>query len=129
LRQLIFSDEPSRHWLNDLLHPLIRQTITDQLKATTSAYAILVAPLLIENKLTPLVDRVLVVDVAPQVQLTRTCQRDGSSQETIKSIMDKQVSQKERVAAADDIIDNNQTDIAHLNEQVATFHAAYLKLC
>lgn len=128
LRELVFNDESSRLWLNNLLHPLIRAEITHQLNTTSSAYCILVAPLLIENNLTPLVSRVLIVDVAPETQLVRTCQRDGSPEDTIKSIMNNQISRPERITAADDIIDNNDTGTDSLVEQVKHLHQYYLKL-
>jgi len=128
LRELVFSDEASRLWLNKLLHPLIRAEITHQLNTTNSTYCILVAPLLIENNLIPLVSRVLIVDVAPETQLARTCQRDGSSQETVKSIMSHQIGRAERIAAADDIIDNNGMGTDSLVKQVENLHQSYLKL-
>ena len=63
LRQRIFSNDNDKQWLNELLHPLIRTTMQTQLQQTQSSYALLVAPLLFENNLTKMVDRVLVVDV------------------------------------------------------------------
>ena len=68
LRQLIFSDAEHKTWLNNLLHPLIRQQIATELSLATSPYCLLVAPLLIENNMQSMVDLVLVVDSNEQDQ-------------------------------------------------------------
>ncbi|MGL4899407.1 MAG: dephospho-CoA kinase, partial [Shewanella sp.] len=62
LRQRIFSHDEERLWLNQLLHPMIRQTMLTQVNQATSPYVIMVVPLLFENGLDSLVNRVLVVD-------------------------------------------------------------------
>ena len=63
LREIIFADSEQKNWLNNLMHPLIRQNITAQLDAATSPYVVLSAPLLFENKLDALCDHTLLVDV------------------------------------------------------------------
>jgi len=78
LRQIVFSCDENKQWLNQLLHPLIRQSILDKIALSTSIYCILVAPLLLENKLTHLVNRVLVIDIDEKTQLERTLVRDVS---------------------------------------------------
>lgn len=128
LRSKIFANEKDKHWLNQLLHPLIRQLMTQQLEQATSPYCLLVAPLLIENKLTHLTNRVLVVDVDEASQLSRTLQRDNSSADTIKAIMASQVSRKLRLAAADNVIDNKHTDLSLVKSKVEALHQFYLGL-
>jgi dephospho-CoA kinase len=128
LRSKVFSDNKNKLWLNNLLHPLIRQSITEQLQQSQSPYCLLVAPLLIENKLTKLVNRVLVVDIDEEQQITRTLQRDSSSENEIKSIMASQLSRAERLRNADDIIDNNKQDMSLVLQQVKTLDHTYQEL-
>lgn len=128
LRQKVFSDEASKQWLNSLLHPLIRTAIINQTKEATSPYCILVAPLLIENQLLKLVDRVLVIDVLEQTQITRTMQRDGNTEEQVKSVMASQIPRNKRLAAADDIIDNDSTTFTEIENLVAKLDKKYLTL-
>jgi len=118
LREKIFSSNHEKEWLNNLLHPLIRQSITAQLKQATSPYCLLVAPLLIENKLDALVNKVLVVDVTEPVQLSRTLKRDKSNEQVIKSIMASQLSRSERLSAADDVINNNEEYSQAINQNI-----------
>ncbi|OXE23225.1 dephospho-CoA kinase, partial [Vibrio parahaemolyticus] len=63
LREKIFSNPEEKAWLNALLHPIIREKMIEDLQQVTSDYALLVVPLLVENNLDSLCDRVLVVDV------------------------------------------------------------------
>lgn len=127
LRDAIFSNPEHKTWLNQLLHPRIRQRLETQLKAAQSPYAILSAPLLLENKLTYLTDRVLVVDVSEATQVQRTMQRDTNSQAQVKAIMDAQMSREERRAGADDIVNNDGT-LDDVYDQIEALHRTYLTL-
>ena len=126
LRQKIFSNEADKLWLNNLLHPLIREQILSQAKASLSPYCIVVAPLLIENNLIPLVNRVLVIDVKESTQIERSTQRDSNSKEQIQAIINSQVSRQVRQAHADDLLNNDDCSITSLKESVAQLHQTYL---
>ena len=130
LRERVFHNEAEKQWLNNLLHPAIRERMQQQLAVQTAPYTLFVVPLLIENKLTTICDRILVVDVSPQTQLTRAAQRDQNNPEQIQRIMNAQVSQQERLKWADDVI-NNDTELAqnllHLQQKVLELHRFYLQ--
>jgi dephospho-CoA kinase len=127
LRQLVFSDSEKKSWLNNLLHPIIREEMIRQCRRAKSNYCLLAIPLLVENRLFSLVDKVLVVDVDEAVQLERAAKRDNAKREEIKKIMASQVSREERLEHASHIIDNNgkNEDIAI---QVNKLHNIYTKL-
>jgi len=127
LRQLIFSDAEHKTWLNNLLHPLIRQQIATELSLATSPYCLLVAPLLIENNMQSMVDLILVVDSNEQDQLARTMARDHSSEQQVKAIIAAQVSRDQRLIEANDIIHNNGS-IEHLTQDVKKIHDKYQQL-
>ncbi|WP_340678308.1 dephospho-CoA kinase [Paraglaciecola sp.] len=127
LRQLVFSEPSVKDWLNQLLHPLIRQQMHSQTQAAQSSYCILSVPLLVESKLNTLVDRVLIVDVSEATQLKRTVLRDKSNVEQISAIMSAQATRAERLALADDVI-QNEGDASDLIKKVAQLHQQYLRL-
>ncbi len=127
LREKVFQDESAKRWLNSLLHPLIRETMRLRCEQAKSDYCILAVPLLIENGLTTMVNRVLVVDVNEELQLARASSRDGVDRKNIQAIMQSQASRQQRLAKADDIIDNNR-DKSALIEQVNQLHHTYLEL-
>ncbi|MFT4940940.1 MAG: dephospho-CoA kinase [Paraglaciecola sp.] len=127
LREMIFRESALKNWLNALLHPLIREQMVLQTQQAQSPYCILSVPLLVENNLNHGVDRVLIVDVTEQTQVDRTLQRDKVDSQQIESIMNSQASREQRLAIADDIIDNNGEQ-AELVEQVHKLHKTYLQL-
>jgi dephospho-CoA kinase len=124
LRAKIFADEAEKRWLNQLLHPLIRQRMLQQLAACTSDYALLIAPLLLENKLQVYTDRVLVVDVPAEVQLSRTMQRDQVPAEQVQSILNSQIARPERLQLADDVL-LNTVPVIELQPQIQQLHSRY----
>ena len=131
LREIVFNDEAQKCWLNNLLHPAIRHEMQCQLMAQTAPYVIWVVPLLIENQLTNLCDRILVIDVSPDVQLARATKRDNNNPALIQKIMAAQVSRETRLAVADDVI-HNDNDFAEnaesLQQKVLELHQLYLNL-
>jgi len=128
LRTIIFSSPDEKTWLNALLHPLIRLAIQQKIDLSIGNYCILSAPLLIENQLNKLSDHVLVVDVTEETQLKRTLQRDSSNQKEVAAIISSQISRIERQQAADDIINNESTDLNSLAEAVAKLHIKFESL-
>ena len=131
LREKVFNHESEKQWLNQLLHPAIRHEMLQQLAAQRMPYCIFMVPLLIENKLTALCQRILVVDVSEQTQMTRASKRDNNQLALIKNIMQSQVSRSERLQHADDVI-NNDADLSEslpqLKQKVLDLHHLYLQL-
>lgn len=127
LRQRVFQDPAQRRWLEELLHPLIRQEIQSHLSRATSPYAILVSPLLIESGQYKTMQRVLLIDVPLQLQLERSMRRDQASEEQIRAILKVQTSREERLRHADDVLLNDR-DPAWLRSEVERLHSFYLTL-
>ena len=126
LRERIFSDQAAKSWLNALLHPIIRSEMLRQCAAVSSPYCLLVVPLLVENRLTELADRVLVIDVDGATQIERTCHRDGVSREQAQAILASQANRSERLAMADDVLDNQSGTTETIRERILALHETYL---
>ncbi|AOM41071.1 dephospho-CoA kinase [Xenorhabdus hominickii] len=126
LRQKIFATPKEKQWLNALLHPLIQAETQRQLNQITAPYAVWVVPLLIENNLMHLADRILVVDVPTEIQIDRTMVRDGVSREQVKNILAVQASRHDRLERADDIISNHHSE-QEIISSVVKLHQQYLK--
>ncbi|MFQ2110359.1 dephospho-CoA kinase [Aeromonas rivipollensis] len=126
LRERIFSDPAAKSWLNALLHPIIRSEMLRQCAAASSPYCLLVVPLLVENRLTGLADRVLVIDVDEAIQIERTCRRDGVNREQAQAILASQASRSERLAMADDVLDNQSGTTETIRERILALHETYL---
>ena len=125
LRGIIFEQNEERLWLESLLHPLIRERILVELQQTSSAYSILVSPLLIETSQKELIDRLLVIDVPVEIQIERTMARDNMTREQTLAIIRKQSTREEKLQAADDVVDNSLS-LEHLYQQLEKLHEIYL---
>lgn len=127
LRELVFHNTEQKHWLEKLLHPLIREQVYLQIQTTKSAYCIVVIPLLIENYPFPYVNRILVIDAPMQMQIERVIQRDNISKELAEKIINQQINPMERLKYADDVI-HNDGELESLKNQVELLHKKYLTL-
>lgn len=127
LRNLVFSSKEHKLRLETILHPRILQELSCRAARLTAPYCILVIPLLIETDQKNLVNRILVIDTSEEVQRRRLKTRDGFSDAEIDAALRAQSTRTARLAAADDIIENN-TDLATLRHQVKRYHRKYLEL-
>ncbi|MGL6172652.1 MAG: dephospho-CoA kinase, partial [Vibrio sp.] len=127
LRERIFTDPDEKVWLDQLLHPLIRERMRAALNQTRSPYALLIVPLLVENQLQSMADWVLVVDVDEKIQLERTMARDGVTRQQAQAILAAQASRTERLAIANDVL-KNDAENQKLLPQITLLHQKYLAM-
>ncbi|OIO79917.1 MAG: dephospho-CoA kinase [Hydrogenophilales bacterium CG03_land_8_20_14_0_80_62_28] len=128
MRATIFSQPDLRARLEGILHPLIRACAAQRLNDTTALYALLVVPLLVESgAYRELTDRVLVVDCDPDRQIERIMRRDGIDLALAKAMLTAQASREQRLALADDVIDNRGVK-ADVEAEVRRLHQVYLRL-
>ncbi len=127
LRAQVFNDATQRQRLEAILHPRIRTEMTARAAAQTSAYVLLVIPLLFETGQRDMVDRVLVVDIPEAMQRARVAARDQLSDAQMEAILAAQATRDTRINGADDVIDNRGNAVA-LEQQVNTLHQHYLQL-
>ncbi len=130
LREIVFADPAERQWLESVTHPRIRQRLVAQLErlqAEGAPYVLLVSPLLFESGQSEMADRCLVIDVPESVQIARTAARDDVDEQQARAIVAAQMPRDERLARADDVIDNSG-DEASLKVQVAELDRKYREL-
>jgi dephospho-CoA kinase len=128
MRERVFADPAAKQALESLLHPMIRDEAERLIAAAAGPYVIYVVPLLIESgDYRRRVDRVLVVDAPEALQVERVRLRSGLGEAEVRAIMAHQVPRAERLAAADDVIDNGGP-LEQLRGQAAALHARYVKM-
>lgn len=127
LRELIFRYPDKRQQLEALMHPEIATEARRQVSEVRSPYCILVIPLLAETGGFAGIDRVLVVDAAPETQLARLSARDEVSAEEANAALAAQASREQRLAIADDVIANDGS-LQDLEARVEQLHQDYLEL-
>ena len=110
LRRIVFADAAARSRLENALHPLIGAEVARRVEQWSGAYGVIVVPLLLERKgVRSLVDRILVVDSPEEEQVRRVVARSGLAPAEVHAIMATQLDRQQRLAAADDILDNAGT--------------------
>jgi dephospho-CoA kinase len=132
MRRIAFSDPVARRRLEAILHPLIRAVSADRLNRRLAdsgfRYALLVVPLLVESgDYRDRVDRICVVDCPAETQIARVMARSRLTRAEVEAILAVQARRDERLAIADDVIDNT-SDWPHLEAQIDTLHARYAEL-
>lgn len=128
MRQLVFSDPAAKAKLEAILHPLIREQARARIVAAQQPYVIVVVPLLVEtDAYRDLIERILVVDCREELQIARAMQRSYLKESEVRAILAAQLPRTERLARADDVIDNNG-GIEALRQQIQKLHAKYLAL-
>ena len=127
MRERIFADRRARHQLESIIHPRVRATMQERAARVRSPYGVLVIPLFVESGEYTWVDRVLVVDVPREVQVRRLLARDGITAELAEAMLEAQATREQRLAIADDVIDNSAS-LDALDAVVETLHQHYLSL-
>lgn len=113
LRRQIFADECLKKQVNDLMHPLIRERAQQQLAVAESqaAWVLYSVPLLFENALETACHAVIVIDILPDLQISRGAMRDGVTEADIRRIMTAQLSREQRLSRANFVIDNSGSQV------------------
>ena len=126
MRDLVFADPGARTRLEAILHPMIRTATIAAAEAATGAYIIYVVPLLVESgNWRTRVQRILAIDCQEATQIARVMARSNLAEAQVKAIMAAQASRQQRLAVADDVIDNDG-GLDALVPQVARLHQSYL---
>ena len=129
MRQQVFGDPQARARLESILHPRIGAAMREAAFQREGAYVVFVVPLLVENlaRWRPQIDRLCVVDCPVEMQVARVQARSGLDVATINAILAAQATRTQRLAVADDVLDNSG-DLQSLTGQVDLLHAQYLRL-
>jgi dephospho-CoA kinase len=128
MRRRVFGDDDARHALEAIVHPRARDWLRARVAADPGPYCLLAIPLLAETwPAYAWVDRVLIVDVAPEVQLERLQRRDAVERELALKMIAAQATRAQRLAIATDVVDNSGT-LEQLDDAVDALHSKFLRL-
>ena len=105
LRDIVFNNTQQRKQLEKITHPRIGEELLKQIQQSTSAYTVLVSPLLFESSQAKMIQRSLVISSDAEKQILRTSERDNTSAADVEKIIAVQMPAQERLSRADDIIE------------------------
>ena len=116
LGEIVFSNPAQRQWLEQQIHPYVRDRFQSDLNTLVAPTIVLVVPLLFEVGMTDLVTEIWVVSCSAEQQLRRMIERDRLSLEQAQSRINSQLPLAEKVARADVVLDNSSTPEALLKQ-------------
>lgn len=119
LGETVFGDPGARQRLNEIVHPLVAarmRELEEQAAAAGAQVVVHDVPLLAENGLAGQYDVVVVVDVAPRVQLERLARERGLSRAQAQARIAAQAGRSARLAVATYVVDNSGS-LAELDRQ------------
>jgi dephospho-CoA kinase len=130
MRRRIFEDADARRTLEGIIHPRVRTDLYQSCLAASTPYAMAAIPLLAEGggkAAYPWLARILVVDTDRATQLARLLARDGIDAKLAARMLAGQATREQRLAIADDVLDNNGT-LEDLVRAVTALDSRYLAL-
>ncbi|MCF6765107.1 dephospho-CoA kinase [Thiotrichales bacterium 19S3-7] len=127
LGKLIFDDTEKRLWLENLLHPIIREEIKKQAMLAQSPYCVIDIPLLFKHHTHHYLDYIITIDTPMNIQISRLINRDHQTIESAYQIINTQPKRSERYLISNYIIQNIY-DKHHLKKQVESIHQHLLTL-
>lgn len=134
MRDTIFTDPDAKQFLDNLMHPLIREATLDEMDKCVALndknipYMVFSTPLLFENHLEGMVDRILCMKTTTEKQIERTMERDHCSKEIALGIINSQMPQEQKISLSNDVLESNMPTPEDLFQKVQELHSKYLKI-
>ena len=111
LRQVLFENNANQKIIEEILHPKILEKMQMDIEKLNVPLVVVEVPLLVEQNLSNLFDRAIVVDCDEQNQLKRLLKRENIDEKLAKTMISAQASRKQRLALSKklptDILENN----------------------
>jgi dephospho-CoA kinase len=111
LRQQLFENKVNQQIVEQILHPKILEKMQMNIEKLNAHLVVVEVPLLVEQNLSPLFDRAIVVDCSEKNQLKRLLKREKIDEKLAKTMIAAQTSRKQRLALNEklptDVIENN----------------------
>lgn len=124
---LVFGDRAILEKVNRVVHPAVERHFQSWLQQQSHfSYIINEAAILIESGASETMDKLVVVVAPEEVRVARVMERDGVGPEQVHLRMAHQLSDQERIARADFVINNDNSQL--LLPQVVELHEKLLSL-
>ncbi|WP_299117907.1 dephospho-CoA kinase [uncultured Winogradskyella sp.] len=124
LRQQIFKDKALLEQMNSIVHPKVGAHFKRWVKKQTAPYTLKEVAIIFENNLQAQYDYIITVVADEEERIKRVTKRDNTSRDTVKAIINNQLSDHEKIENSDFVIYNNNLEEAKL--QAITIHEQLL---
>ena len=107
LGDIVFNDSSEKQWLENQIHPFVRDRFSQELQRISSNTVVMAIPLLFEANLTDTVTEIWVVTCDRSLQVSRLQQRNHLTFDRATARIDSQLPLAEKIAQADVVLVNN----------------------
>ena len=121
IAEIIFNDQEAKTWLENLLHPLVRENWKRQVANSEEKNVVVEIPLLFEKKLEHLFQITVCMQCEKKTQLRRLFDR-GLTKAQSNARIDSQMSLTEKIRLADIVLLGDHS-LLFLKQQIEYFHA------
>ena len=114
LSSLVFNDKDKLLWLNNLIHPLVKQSYKAFLSDAQSRgenYVLLESAIVFESSWEDMFDKIICVSTPWDLVLERTQLRDNTDRQSVERRISSQMPQQEKEAKSDCIIINDDREL------------------
>ena len=120
----VFSNKPLLEQLNAIVHPAVRKNFENWVQLQNAPYVIKEAAILFESGSYKECDLIITVTAPLEERLKRVVVRDSVNEEEVKSRMENQLNDEEKIKMSDYVIHN--TDLDKTEQQVAKINSLIL---
>lgn len=121
----VFDNKPLLNQLNNIVHPAVAADFASWTAQQSSPYVLKEAALLFEAGSYKLLNKIITVTAPESIRISRVKNRDGRSEEQIRSIITNQMKEDEKVAKSNYVIMNDDSHL--VIEQVLSIHHSILE--
>ena len=111
LKTILFSNPEVRQKLNTIVHPKVITLFNKWANDQKAPYIIKEAALIFESGSYKELDKIIVVTAPEKLRIRRIVERDGVTENQVKSIIKTQISEKEKISRSDYVIHNDSSEL------------------
>jgi len=108
LKEIIFNKPTEKIWLENIIHPLVKERMRDKCMSMNNTCLILEIPLLFEANFTDLCTEIWLIKCSKKIQLKRLMRRDKISEKEAQRIIDSQSNCIDKEKLSDVVINNDE---------------------
>ena len=126
LSSLVFNNPEKLALLNSIVHPATIADADKWMQQQTTPYVLKEAALIFESGSNKMLDKVIGVFTSAEQRIQRVMQRDNISEEAVKTRMNKQMNENEKMRLCDYVINNDENEL--VIPQVLKIHELLLDI-
>ncbi len=111
LANIIFNNKKKLHFVNSVVHPIVKKHIKNWVSMQTSNYVIIENAILFESGFDKIANKIITVTAPEELKIQRVIKRDDSTYEEVKSRINNQMPDEYKIKKSDFVIKNDNEQL------------------